>query len=458
MLNDLKWKQDEKCRKMCLLCEDTYRLAANWSQGAEREKYRLLGTASQDTLVFNFNWEAFSSRIGNLSVPVFCITCWSWTSHERHLAESTQFATCNIWLLKEPVVRRPRAVPKGGKGADSRRPPRASRTSNTSGKHLNFHQIQKDFVVPFFFWLDSFLDSLFPFFLKLRQDFTHRDSCCQAAPHVVRLDASRCGVTLGLRAFLEKTDGESNDFWGLQSLPDAQVWRNQLFLKAQEIKLGKFTELRLWTCSQSLSVWRCSCCIKTVWLRQGPKWIRLKDGGKLLASQKFPLIRLGFHIFFMFHPEVDWCRDGMLCTCGWDGALWSNGNLRVFFSKGRAVEDFEALKHLEIKGDTWNAQDLIWLTVFQNPIAGRHALESLSRWWRLCFAGDPTIRSQILAHKPDILAVPVWDQGRPEGLWRDHQLMRFQHVSNKNWWRWENYVFLYAVATEDPMPKPNQIS
>ena len=41
----------------------------------------------------------------------------------------------------------------------------------------------------------------------------------------------------------------------------------------------------------------------------------------------------------------------MLCSCGWDGALWSNGNLRVFFSKGRAVEDFEALKHLG-KGDT----------------------------------------------------------------------------------------------------------
>ena len=57
------------------------------------------------------------------------------------------------------------------------------------------------------------------------------------------------------------------------------------------------------------------------------------------------------------------------------------------------------------------------------------------------FAGDPTIRSQILAQKPDILAVPVWDQGRSEGLWRDHQLMRFQHVSNKNCWRWENYVF-----------------
>lgn len=164
MLNDLKWKQDEKCRKMCLLCEDTYRLAANWSQGAERERYRLLGTASQDTLVFNFNWEAFSSRIGNLWVPVFCITCWSWTSHERHLAESSQFATCNIWLLKGPVVRRPRAVPKGGKGADSRRPrktedmwrpcsrtSRTSRTSNTSWKHLNFHHIQKDFVVPFFF-------------------------------------------------------------------------------------------------------------------------------------------------------------------------------------------------------------------------------------------------------------------------------------------------------------------
>ena len=180
MLNDLKWKQDEKCRKMCLLCEDTYRLAANWSQGAEREKYRLFGTESQDTLVFNFNWEAFSSRIGNLWVPVFCITCWSWTSHERHLAESTQFATCNIWLLKGPVVRRPRAVPKGGKGADSRRPPKNWRHVKTLFENIkNIKNIKHFRETPqfpsnserprgsAFFWLDSSIVS-FLFFLKLR--------------------------------------------------------------------------------------------------------------------------------------------------------------------------------------------------------------------------------------------------------------------------------------------------
>ena len=195
-----------------------------------------------------------------------------------------------------------------------------------------------------------------------------------------------------------------------------------------------------------LSVWRCSCCIKTVWLRQGPKWIRLKDGGKLLASQKFPLIRFVFHILFMFHLEVDWCRDGMLCSCGWDGALWSNGNLRVFLTSWKRW-------HLKCSG-----LDL----AHSLPESNRRS-PCLGKVWvgdgGCVFAGDPTIRSQILAQKPDILAVPVWDQGRSEGLWRDHQLMRFQHVSNKNWWRWENYVFLlYAVATEDPMPKPNQIS
>lgn len=245
MLNDLKWKQGEKCRNMCLLCEDTYRLAANWSQGAERE-YRLLGTASQETLVFNFNWEAFSSRIGNLWVPVFCITCWSWTSHERCLAESSQFATCNIGLLKGPVVRRPRAVPKGGKGADSRRPPKNWSYVKTLFK--NIKNIKHFRETPQFPSNSERLRGSVLFETPIHQDFTHRDSCCQAAPHVVRLDASRCGVTLGLRASLEKTDWENNDFWGLQSLPDAQVWRNQLFLKAQEIQLGKFTELRLWTC------------------------------------------------------------------------------------------------------------------------------------------------------------------------------------------------------------------
>lgn len=472
MLNDLKWKQDETCRKMCLLCEDTYRLAANWSQGTERERYRLLGTASQDTLVFNFNWEAFSSRIGNLWVPVFCITCWSWTSHERHLAESTQFATCNIWLLKGPVVRRPRAVPKGGKGADSRRPAKNWRHVKTlfeniknikNIKHFRetpqFPSNSEDFVVPFF--LTWFLDSLLPFFFEtpIHQDFTHRDSCCQAAPHVVRLDASRCGVTLGLRAFLEKTDGENNDFWGLQSLPDAQVWRNQLFLKAQEIKLGKFTELRLWTCSQSLSVWRCSCCIKTVWLRQGPKWIRLKDGGKLLASQKFPLIRLGFHILFMFHLEVDWCRDGMLCSCGWDGALWSNGNSRVFFFKGSSCWRFWSIK------TSWNKR------------------------WHLKCSGLDLAHSLPESNRRSPCLGKVWvGDGGCGCRWSYHPFSDFgtkaRHFSRSSLRSGtvgralegssvdevstcfkqkllalgELCFLLYAVATEDPMPKPNQIS
>jgi len=103
--------------------------------------------------------------------------------------------------------------------------------------------------------------------------------CLKAAPHVVRLDASRCG---------------------LQSLPDAQVWRNQLFLKV------------------------------------------------LLLHQ---------------NSLTSWIDIEMACY----------------------------------------APDLIWLTVFQNPIAG-----------------DPTIRSQILAQKPDILAVDHGVVTEPERLgWND---------------------------------------
>ena len=141
---------------------------------ARRRKRKMSGTAlSQETLeLFNFNREAFSSRIGNLWVPVFCIACWSWTSHERHLAESTQSATCNTSQLKGPVVRRPRAVPKGGKGADSRRLPKKRKIcedlvqehqehQTLQGNTSNFIKFRKTSV----FFLSWFLDSLFPFFL-----------------------------------------------------------------------------------------------------------------------------------------------------------------------------------------------------------------------------------------------------------------------------------------------------
>ena len=59
-------------------------------------------------------------------------------------------------------------------------------------------------------------------------------------------------------------------------------------------------------------------------------------------------------------------------------------------------------------------QELKWLTVFQNPIAGavfQIPMDSDSNWFLMesgvnhqIFAGDPTIRSQILAQKPEILA------------------------------------------------------
>ena len=146
-----------------------------------------------------------------------------------------------------------------------------------------------------------------------------------------------------------------------------------------------------------------------------------------------------------FHLEVDWCRDGMLCSCGWDVALWSNGNLCLFFfSKLRAVEA-EMLR--------------TWFGSQSSRIPSQVAVPVKVWVGDSCcvFAGDPTIRSQILAQKPDILAVPVWDKGQSEGLGRDRQLIRFQHVSVqiKNWCRsnlcqnsMRIMLFLFAVATE----------